>query len=138
MPGERTFSQRKLAENNPLKRLQPGFDSSQTFTRLFETAWVVRWTRWKTGSATGMIFTRCSIPIGEQCFKSGIPEEEAVRQVMMHYRRQADEQTVRTALHNLYRECRGFGRKSVLTPEQDTILKLNEFMERRYGSCTTS
>ena len=72
------------------------------------------------------------IPIGEQCFKSGIPEEEAVRQVMMHYRRQADEQTVRTALHNLYRECRGFGRKSVLTPEQDTMLKLNEFMERRY------
>ncbi len=51
---------------------------------------------------------------------------------MMHYRRQADEQTVRTALHNLYRECRGFGRKSVLTPEQDTMLKLNEFMERRY------
>lgn len=38
MPGERTFNQRKLAENNPLKRLQPGFDSSQTFTLLFETA----------------------------------------------------------------------------------------------------
>ena len=132
MPGERTFSQRKLAENNPLKRLQPGFDSSQTFTLLFEAALgraldeVEDWQRDRDD------FHPLLIPIGEQCFKSGIPEEEAVRQVMMHYRRQADEQTVRTALHNLYRECRGFGRKSVLTPEQDTMLKLNEFMERRY------
>ena len=132
MPGERTFNQRKLAENNPLKRLQPGFDSSQTFTLLFETALgraldeVENWQRDRDD------FHPLLISIGEQCFKSGIPEEEAVRQVMMHYRRQADEQTVRTALHNLYRECRGFGRKSVLTPEQDTMLKLNEFMERRY------
>ena len=72
------------------------------------------------------------VSIGEQCFKSGIPEEEAVRQVMTHYRRQADEQTVRATLHNLYRECRGFGSKSVLTPEQRTVMKLDEFMERRY------
>lgn len=62
MPGERTFNQRKLAENNPLKRLQPGFDSSQTFTLLFKQPWVVRWTKWRTGSATGMIFTRCLSP----------------------------------------------------------------------------
>ena len=112
--------------------MQPGFDSSQTFTLLFEAALgraldeVENWQRDRDD------FHPLLIPIGEQCFKSGIPEEEAVRQVMMHYRRQADEQTVRTALHNLYRECRGFGRKSVLTPEQDTMLKLNEFMERRY------
>ena len=86
MPGERTFSQRKLAENNPLKRLQPGFYSSQTFTLLFETALgraldeVENWQRDRDD------FHPLLISIGEQCFKSGIPEEEAVRQVMMHYR----------------------------------------------------
>ena len=69
--------------------------------------------------------------------KSGIPEEEAVRQVMMHYRRQADEQTVHGTAQSLPR-VPGFGRKSVLTPEQDTMLKLNEFMERRYEFRTTS
>ena len=42
------------------------------------------------------------------CYKAGIPEEEAVRQVMMHYYREADEQLVRMTLHNLYRECKGF------------------------------
>ena len=72
------------------------------------------------------------IRIGEQCFKAGIPEEEVVRQVMIHYYRQADEQTVRITLHNLYQECKGFGKRKLLTPEQLTALKLDEFMERRY------
>ena len=53
----------KVAENNPLKRLQPGFDSSQTSPLLFESRpGSIRWTKWRTGSATGMIFTRCSSP----------------------------------------------------------------------------
>ena len=38
MPGEQTFGQHRLAEKNPLKRLQPGYESSQTFTFLFEAA----------------------------------------------------------------------------------------------------
>ena len=132
MPGEQTFGQHRLAEKNPLKRLQPGYESSQTFTFLFEAALnraldeVENWRRDRDD------FQPLLIPIGEQCFGSGIPEEEAVRQVMIHYRRQADEQTVRATLHNLYRECRGFGKKPVLTPEQCTALKLDEFMERRY------
>ena len=32
MPGEETFRQRKLGEKNPLLRLQPGYESAQTFT----------------------------------------------------------------------------------------------------------
>ena len=31
---------------------------------------------------------------------------------MMHYYREADEQLVRMTLHNLYRECKGFGTRS--------------------------
>ena len=42
------------------------------------------------------------------------------------------EQTVRITLHNLYQECKGFGKRKLLTPEQLTALKLDEFMERRY------
>ena len=52
------------------------------------------------------------------CYKAGIPEEEAVRQVMMHYYREADEQLVRMTLHNLYRECKGFGTRSSLTRDR--------------------
>ena len=37
MPGEQTFHQRKLTDKNPLLRLKPGFETSETFTILFET-----------------------------------------------------------------------------------------------------
>lgn len=131
MPGEQTFRERRMAEGNPLQRLQPGYETSQTFTMMFEA--VLRRAfeeveRWRRGDELHPLL----IHIGEHCFRAGIPEEEAVRQVMMHFYRQADELTVRTTFHNLYGECRGFGKKNVLTPEQDTCLKLEEFMERRY------
>lgn len=132
MPGERTFRQKKQAEANPLMRLQPGFETSQTFSLLFETALsqaLEEMENWRRDAEDLQPLLIC---LGDSCFKAGIPEEEAVRQVMMHYYRNADELTVRTTLHNIYQESKGFGRKSVLTPEQKMALKLEEFMDRRY------
>ena len=68
----------------------------------------------------------------EHCHKAGIPEEEAVRQTLIHYHRRTDEQTVRLILHNLYQECKGFGKKNSLSREQETAFLLEEFMNRRY------
>lgn len=132
MPGEQTFGQRKLAEDNPLQRLQPGYETSQTLTLLFETALNKALDEVENWSREDDDLQPLLVHLGDQCFRAGIPEEEAVRQVMKHFYRQADEQTVRVTLHNLYREHRGFGKKSILTPEQTTCLKLEEFMERRY------
>ena len=131
MPGEQTFRERKQTEANPLQRLQPGYEASQTFTMLFEAALgkaLDEMEHWRRGDDLQPLM----IHLGEQCYRAGIPEEEAVRQILIHFYRQADEQTVRATLHNLYRECKGFGKKTVLTPEQATCLKLEEFMERRY------
>ena len=61
-----------------------------------------------------------------------MPEEEAVRQTWNHYHRQADEQTIRLTLHNLYKESKGFGKKSSRTKEQETAFLLEEFLNRRY------
>ena len=131
MPGEQTFHQRKLTEKNPLLRLKPGFETSETFTILFETALgkaLDEMQNWKRGDTLHPLL----VCLAENCFKAGIPEEETVRQVMIHYYRQADEQDVRITIHNLYRECKGFGKKSALTPEQKISLQLEEFMGRRY------
>ena len=51
---------------------------------------------------------------------------------MMHYYREADEQLLRMTLHNLYRECKGFGTRSSMTRDQITAFRLEEFMNRRY------
>lgn len=131
MPGEQTFRQRQLAEKNPLLRLEPGFETSQTFTMLFETALdkaLRDMENWRRGDDLQPLLVR----LAEYCYKAGIPEEEVVRQTIIHYYAQAEEQTVRTMVHNIYQESKGFGSKTILTPEQDTALRLEEFMERRY------
>ena len=131
LPGEETFRQRRLAEKNPLLRMEPGYETSQTFVMLFESALDKAFRElenWRRGDDLQPLL----VHLAEHCYKAGIPEEEVVRQVLIHYYRQSDEQTVRTILHNLYQECKGFGKKSALTPEQDTALRLEEFMGRRY------
>lgn len=115
-----------------MERLQPGYETSQTFTHLFEAA---------LGRALNEVENWCReeddlqpvlIHLIEQCYHAGIPEEETVRQVMIHYYHQADEQTVRQTVRNLYQECKGFGKRTPLSPEQDTTLRMDEFMNRRY------
>ena len=51
---------------------------------------------------------------------------------MIHYYREEEEQAIRSILHNLYQECKGFGKKSSISKEQETAFLLEEFMKRRY------
>ena len=131
VPDEPTFGQRKQTEANPLMRIAPGYPASQTFSILFEAALnrtFEELENWKRGDDLRPLLYL----LAGHCYKAGIPEEEAVRQVMMHYYREADEQLVRMTLHNLYRECKGFGTRSSLNKDQETAFRLEEFMKRRY------
>ena len=131
IPGETTFKEQKQAETNPLLRMQPGYSSSDTFSMLFEAALNRSFdglTNWKRGDDLRPLLTR----LAEHCYKAGIPEEEVVRQTLMHYYREADEPVIRAAIHNIYRECKGFGTRNSMTAEQDTAFRLEEFMNRRY------
>lgn len=132
MPGEQTFQQKKQTEGNPLMRLQPGYETSQTFTLLFESVLNKALNDLNGWRRDYDDFHPLLIRLSECCCETGIPEEEAVRQIMMHYHRQADEQTVRITLHNIYQESKSFGKKPALTPEQKIAWQLEEFMERRY------
>ena len=131
MPEEENFRQRKLAEKNPLLRLHPDSKASDTFAVLFESA-LDRAFRglggWKRDGDLRILL----VPLAEHCFKAGIPEEEVVRQTLMHYYREADEFIVRQTIHKLYQELKGFGKKSSLTQEQESVFRLEEFMGRRY------
>ena len=75
---------------------------------------------------------RCCPALPNIASKAGIPEEEVVRQTLMHYYREADEPLVRLTLHNLYGELKGFGTRSSLNKDQETAFRLEEFMKRRY------
>lgn len=130
MPGEETFRQRKQAEQNPLQRMKPGYTASETFTLLYEAALnralqEIESQQWEDDLQALLAH------LAEHCIHAGIPEEETVRQTLIHYYH-ADEQLIRMTLHNLYQDNKSFGTKSSLTREQETVFRLEEFMNRRY------
>ena len=131
LPSEDNYRQRKQQESNPLLRMTPGYEVADTCNLLFEAA-LDRAFRdldnWRQGDDLRPLLSR----LAEHCFKAGIPEEEAVRQTLMHYYREADEPLVRLTLHNLYGELKGFGTRSSLNKDQETAFRLEEFMKRRY------
>lgn len=131
MPGEETFRQRKQSAETLLERMEPGCDTSRTFALMYEAALgraLDGMENWKRGDEPEPLLVR----LAEQCFKAGIPEEEAVRRTLMHYYRKAEEPLVRSVFNNLYKELKGFGQKSSLNREQENIFRLEEFMKRRY------
>lgn len=111
LPSEDNYRQRKQQESNPLLRMTPGYEVADTCNLLFEAA-LDRAFRdldnWRRGDDLRPLLSR----LAEHCFKASIPEEEAVRQTLVHYYREADEPLVRLTLHNLYGELKGFGTRS--------------------------
>lgn len=132
MPGEETFSQRRQREENPLQRLGPGFETSQTCSRLFEKALGLALDEVEHWSRDEEDLHPVLVRLAEQCYRAGLPEEETVRQTLIHFYRQAELETVRQTIHNLYRECKGLKKRLPMSPEQETAFRMDEFMNRRY------
>ena len=68
MPGEETFRQRKQGEKNLLSRLQPGYESAKTFTKIYEAALnraFQEMENWKRGDDLQPLL----VHLTEQCFK---------------------------------------------------------------------
>ena len=126
-----SFREQKLAEENPLVRMEPSYDSYHTLTVMYQAALrraLDTMENWQRGDDLVPLLA----PLAEECFKSGIPEEEAVYRTLRHFSYYKDETGLRATFHNVYAEMKGFGTRSSMTREQDTALRLEEFLKRRY------
>ena len=126
-----SFREQKLAEKNPLARMEPSYDSYHTLTVMFQAALrraLETLEHWRRGDD----LTPLLAPLAEECFKSGIPEEEAVYRTIRHFNYCKDETGLRATFRNVYTEMKGFGTRPSVTREQDTALRLEEFLKRRY------
>ena len=126
-----SFREQKLAEENPLDRLKPDYDSYHTLTVMYQAALkraLETLVEWQRGDDLFPLLA----PLAEECFKSGIPEEEAVSRTMRHFNHYQDEPGLRATFRNVYTEMKGFGKRPSITREQDTPLRLEEFLKRRY------
>ena len=126
-----SFRERKLAEKNPLARMEPTIESYHTLMVMYQAALkraLDTLEEWRRGNDLSPLLA----PLAEECFKSGIPEEEAVYRTMRHFNHYKDEAGLRATFRNVYSEMKGFGKRPSITREQDIALRLEEFMKRRY------
>ena len=131
MPGETTYRERVQAENSPLQRLAPGYESHRALSVLFEAA-LARALDEQHGYQPGDDIQSLLISLAGHCFRAGIPAEDTVRWTRAHYHLPDDEFLIRETVKNVYHTCEGFADKSSLSAEQLFIMRTDEFMKRRY------
>lgn len=137
MPEEMSYREAVQTEKSPLTRAVPGYDSEKAAFMLFEAA--LRKTRSEVceAEADGALpreddFQAMITQLAANCFRSGIPEEEAVKRTIFHYYLRRQEPLIRQLVRNVYDENDDFGKKSSLGKEQLLSLQTEEFMKRRY------
>ena len=131
LPDEESFRQRKQNSETALERMTPGCESLQTLALMYQSARkraLAEMENWKRDDGLEPLLPH----LVEQCFKAGIPEEEAVRRTLMHYFHETNTEAIRMAFGNGYREMKGFGEKGGLNKEQEATFRLEEFLKRRY------
>lgn len=85
-----------------------------------------------TGAGADNSLHSLTVRLAENCFRSGIPEEETVKRTYFHYYLRQKETVIRQIVRSVYQENKGFNTQSSLSKEQRLAIQTDEFMKRRY------
>lgn len=131
MPEEPTFSEAQQRVDNPLQRLLPGYERHYIIDTLFETCF------WEAMNQLGGTKKESDIhpffvKLAENCFRSAIPEEDAVRFTLFRRELKKYELLARTTFRSTYALGKKFGGKPCITSAMSLAVQIEEFMQRRY------
>lgn len=132
MPQEVSYHEKIIAEKSPFERAVPGYDTKDALALLYEAVLRKTFEEMEEGWRRDDDLQPLVVRLAENCFHSGIPEEEVVRRTVFRYFNSKQTILVREMVGNVYKECKGFGNKNGLTKEQQLALQTEEFMNRRY------
>ena len=133
MPGEMTYHEKSSTEASPLNRALPGYDTEDTVALLYEAALRKTFEEMETDwHRNDHDLQTLVVPLAENCYYSGIPEEEVTRRTIMRYYKRKNPMLIREMIRNVYKECKGVPKSNCLTKEQRLSLQMDEFMNRRY------
>lgn len=128
---EITYQEAKQQLSDPLLRQMPGHERSRIISLLYETSLK------KAFELTGIPdeegdFKAFLIRLAQNCFHSGIPEEDTIKWTFMHTELYKYETEVRVTIHNVYKLGKHFGNRPCIPPVQTLIMQTKEFMQRRF------
>ena len=129
MPAEPTYREVVAKEEDPLLRMMPGYDRSRIVSRFYNACMLDALE--KTGGLDeGKEVRPFLTRLAENCFRSGIPEEDVVRWTKISRNLELFEEEIRETIHMVYQLSKCFGKKPVMPAEQ--LLSIKTFMKRRY------
>jgi len=131
MPVDPTFSEHQQEIDDPLQRLLPGYERYWIINTLFETSlWnaLSQLKKTKTEEDMHPFLTR----LAGNCYRSGIPEEDAIKFTLAHQELDKYEVAVRAYFRNAYTMGRKFGGKPCITSSMTLVAQLEAFVQRRY------
>mgnify|MGYP001020295096 CR=1 FL=1 len=131
MPDETTYREALQDEKSPLTRAVPGYEAEEAIIMQFEAALQKTFAE-ATGAGADNSLHSLTVRLAENCFRSGIPEEETVKRTYFHYYLRQKETVIRQIVRSVYQENKGFNTQSSLSKEQRLAIQTDEFMKRRY------
>lgn len=131
LPGEPTFRELRQQEELPLQRMEPGHERSSSVYLFYQAALK------KAVEEVGVepddrTADALLVRLAENCLRAGLPEEDVLKWSLANYYFQRNETELRAAIHNTYLLDRYFGTGPKLPPCQNLVLRMEEFMKRRY------
>lgn len=132
MPDAPTFSEVLHTNNDPLQRLLPGYERNRIISTLFDTCLMealnmIGGIDWEKDELKPFL-----TKLAENCYQSGIPEEEAVKWTLLHRNLRRYEIQIRANFRSVYTLSRKFGGKPCITSSMTLVAQMEEFMQRRY------
>lgn len=131
MPAEATWQEVQQNNPNPYHRLLPGVSRSRAVSLLFETSLK------ETKETMGELdeegdFKPFLVHLAQNCYRSGIPEEDAIKWISVHTDLFRYEMELRATIRNVYSKGKSFGEKPCVPSCQTLAARTEEFMKRRY------
>lgn len=131
MPEQLTFTEALQEISDPLQRLLPGYERYNVISTLFETCLWKAIDEMDKGVEVND-FCPFFTALAENCFRSGIPEEEAVRFTLVRRELKKYELLARAVFRNAYTLGKKFAGKPCITAGMTLAARVEEFMQRRY------
>lgn len=131
LPDEQTYEEKRQTIVDPLLRILPGSERYDRISALYNFAY---WDAIKQLQGIKKEEDRLHflIQLAENCNKSGIPEEDAVKWTLYSSDWQQFETETRYAFNNIYVTKKLFGTKPFIPKPLALIAQIEEFLKRRY------
>lgn len=131
MPAGATFRELKRRETLPLERMEAGNERSHSVYLLYQAA--LKKAIEETGGEAGkQTADALLVRLAENCLRAGVPEEDVVKWSLANAHFERNEMELRAAVHNAYLLDRYFGAGPAMPACQNLVIRMEEFMKRRY------